>query len=168
MLDPLVLVFGGLGLLVASLVIVAINREGAIPPSPYDVPEPKLGLEAAIWSIRHADVQYWDGVAVGERMRAPNLEELARALDRLDLGTFEVKSAKKRHEFTVRNGPFSKAPAVDEPLCYLTRGILAGSCGATLDREVDVVEEACAGTGSPECVFSVEVKEREEPRFTQV
>jgi hypothetical protein len=168
--DPLLFLVGGLGLLLASLVIVGLNRSSARADNPYDDREASLNLDAALWSIRHADVQYHDGLALGRRLPARSAEDLQRGLNRLGIGEFEIVPAgKRRHEVHVREGPFAGSPAVEEPLCFLTLGILRGAFENVLKRDVRVEEERCAGTGSGECVFNVEVMEREtRTTFTRV
>lgn len=157
-LNPLVFLLGGLALLVSTLTIAVLNRRTVETENPYDEPTRSLDLAWAMSAIRHADQLYRAGLEKGRAFPHPTPERVAESMENLGLGEVRVRESAKRVDFHVLESPATGTPQVEEPLCHFTLGLLRGAFGKASGYG-DVEEEACHGTGSPECVFSMEVKQ---------
>lgn len=163
-LNPLVFLLGGLALLVSTLTIAVLNRRTVETENPYDEPTRTLDLAWAMGAIRHADQLYRAGLEQGRDFPEPTPERVAESLRHLGLAhEVRVRKSAKRVDFHVLESPSAGTPQVGEPLCHFTLGLLRGAFGKT-PGFVSVTEEACHGTGSPECIFSMEVKQLAQAR----
>jgi len=79
---------------------------------------------------------------VAERLRDPGGSSSVHLLD-VDLLLVD------------RSGAAACGQADDEPICYVTLGIIQGALFWAVGREVDVEEVACKATGAPACEFKI-------------
>lgn len=148
---------GGIALLVSTLTIALLNRKAVHAENPYDEEQRSLSIGYALAALRHADALYRAGLDEGRRFPRATPERVGESLERLGLGDVKLRRSAKRVDFHVHESPSAGVPQVGEPLCHFTLGILRGAFEQDANFG-NVVEEACHGLGSPECVFSMEVK----------
>jgi len=60
--------------------------------------------------------------------------------------------------FVDRSGAATCGQADDEPICYVTLGMIQGALFWATGREADVEEVACKVTGAPACEFKVSIQ----------
>jgi len=82
---------------------------------------------------------------VAERLRDPGGSSSVHLLD-VDL------------LFVDRSGAATCGQADDEPICYVTLGMIQGALFWATGREADVEEVACKVTGAPACEFKVSIQ----------
>jgi len=82
---------------------------------------------------------------VAERLRDPGGSSSVHLLD-VDLLLVD------------RSGAATCGQADDEPICYVTLGMIQGSLFWATGREADVEEVACKATGAPACEFKVSIQ----------
>jgi predicted hydrocarbon binding protein len=82
---------------------------------------------------------------VAERLRDPGGSSSVHLLD-VDLLLVD------------RSGAATCGQADDEPICYVTLGMIQGALFWATGREADVEEVACKVTGAPACEFKVSIQ----------
>jgi predicted hydrocarbon binding protein len=71
-------------------------------------------------------------------------------------GVPEFDLSKDPIAVTLRNSQEARwAGPSDEPVCYLSAGVMAGYASRILRRRLDAREVACAAAGAPSCVFEL-------------
>ncbi len=160
-INPVFILAGGVALLGGTLAIAAMNKRHMEVASPYDVIATTLNLGDVLWAIRNSDALYKAGQELGRELtigvERGNMDRALAAMNTLGIGKFSLETTKRRSCVVVEGGAWQGAPSVDEPLCYMTLGVVRTVVAHVMGGDVRVTEESCHGTGAAQCSFKLEM-----------